>query len=672
MIDNTPITLISTAPEFFKLVEQINKADLIAIDTETTSLDPHTTRLLLMQLWFNNKAYVLDMTRLNHKYLSYLKPALEDPTKVKIGHNLAFDYKILYKFGKISLNGLHDTMVCDKLIYAGLMYDHDLKSVVLRELGITLEKETRNTFLELRDQTDIVWSPQQLRYAALDVIIPPLLYHKQIQQLDQYKLKDKIYPLEMAIIPPAAIMEYTGIFVERSMLEEMVKPFQKFVEKADQALQDLLIANGAADEITFTRDGYFAVNTNSGDQMKAALAKVGVEPKDTQGKVSLNSKVVQRWDMQQRRKKRKKSDIDYSDFEYADWVQDDEVADALEQYKVLDNPFLRAHAFLQGARKLYSTYIVGIQAAINSLTNRVHPGFSTMGAERTGRFSSQGPNFQNIPNDKRLHDLGLHYSIRKCIKAAKGRKLIIADYAGIELVILAVMSGDKKLMQQIFTGDVHTMVAREVLGFLEINKSNKKEEPFKTMRDGAKTLSYAIAYGTTGRNIAETLNIKLASLGYKITPQEGDELINKWYGLFPDTERYLKGNADNAIMYGFVTDTWGRRRHWDRTTFTQKFKKLAAMREGMNMPIQGTSATMTKRAIQLIWGRLDPKKARMVITVHDEIVTESIDSYVEEACTIIKECMQQAIAETLPDVADEVGMHEGTSVSPAVSTCYDK
>ena len=90
------------------------------------------------------------------------------------------------------------------------------------------------------------------------------------------------------------------------------------------------------------------------------------------------------------------------------------------------------------------------------------------------------------------------------------------------------------------------------------------------------------------------------------------------------------------------------------------------------MPIQGTSATMTKLAIRLLWETLDMRKARIIITVHDEIVVEAVDSYVEEAKGIMKWAMEQAIRETLPSIADMVGKYESLSVDPKASDRYDK
>jgi DNA polymerase I-like protein with 3'-5' exonuclease and polymerase domains len=559
-------------------------------------------------------------------------------------------------------------MIVDRMVFAGLRMKHTLKDVVMRRLGIDLDKAIRKTFIGATPD-EVSFDKEQYEYSAMDAVYPVLVYEAQMKDVQELGL-ERIYNLEMNIIAPTALMEYTGVNINRALLLEMVDPFEYFVKTADKALQDMLIMHGAAEEITFLPEGYFAINSSSDDQMKQALLRIGIKI-EAKGKLSLNSKAVQRWDMLQRKKRGKT----YKGFEvdYHQLIDDDEVADALDAYIGLDNPILRAFTFLQGARKLLSTYIYGLIDAINPVTKRVHPFFNSYGAEATGRYSSNGPNFQNLPKDEKLAVLGLSkYSLRKCIEATKGRKLIIADYSGIELVILAANANAKSLMDKILRGDVHTDVTKEVLAYKDITKENKKKEPHARWRDGAKTMSYGIAYGTTGRNIAETLNIKLASQGFRIDAAEGDKLIEKWFNLFPEVKQYLDKNAKQAVEKGYVTDAWGRRRNWNKAWFMDKWKRLAAGREGMNAPIQGTSATMTKRAIELIWNTLDRKKARIIITVHDEIVVESIDSYVETAAQIVKECMEQAIKETLPEIAHEVGLYEGTSVSPSISERYDK
>ena len=666
MID---VKVIKEAYQFDMMIKQLENAKILGVDTETTGLDPYSYHPLMISLYDSTTAFVVDLLKIDHKKIKQLKPILESPEIIKVGHNLSYEWKFFYHLGRIEMINMHDVMLVDRMNYAGLQMQHTLKAVVLRKLDIDMDKTIRASFIDA-DINNLTFSEEQYYYSAMDAVYPVQMYEIQMEEIKERKL-ERIYRLEMNIISPTAMMEYTGVYVNKSMIEQMIAPFTKFVRTADKALQDMLIGNGAANSIVFSREGYRTINTGSSDQVAQALERIGIVVKNSAGKLSLKAKIVQRWDMLQRKKKGKAYkdwDIDYHEL-----IEDDEVADALDLYLGLDNPFLRAYTFLNGARKLLSTYIYGLLDAINPVTGKVHPYFNSLGAEATGRYSSNGPNFQNLPNDKKLKVLGLgEYSIRKALEAITGRVFIIADYSGIELVILAANSGDKKLMDMIIMGDIHTEVTIYVLGYKSITQDNRDDQPHKLWRDAAKTLSYGIAYGTTGRNISETLNIMLASVGYKIDAAEGDKLIAKWFELFPDVYAYLKSNADKAVLKGYVTDAWGRRRFWDMETFTNKWKLLAAQREGMNAPIQGTSATMTKLAIWLMWGRLKRNKARIIITIHDEIVVEAVESYAVEAAQIMKESMEQAIRETLPEVANVVGLYKGTSVSPKMSARYDK
>jgi DNA polymerase I len=659
------VKYITTTKDLFELYYTLPGQNIIAFDTEGTSLDPYTNTLLLLSLSFNDTAYVIDVTQVDNELIyNLIMPYLVDA--LVIGHNLTYDYKALYhwskQFGKpVELQKMHDTMIIDRCLYAGLkpIGGFSLKALVERRLGIVLNKEIRETFIGWTEGT--IFTDDQIAYAGEDTKYLLEIYNQQMQEVVEKKL-ERIYDLEMSIIAPTAMMEYTGVYVNRKKLESLIEPFQKFVSVANKALQDMVISGGVADEILITKDGYTAVKATSTDQMLEVLNRLGV-------KVStLNAKDVIRYDLQN-----SKGKSGFTEFDYHTVIDDDEVATALTQYTGLYNPYLRALAFFKAARILYSTFVLGLLEAINPVTNRIHPHFNSYGAASTGRYSSTGPNLQNVPQDGKLKVLGLgEYSIRQCFEAAKHRKLVGSDFSGIELTILAVLAGDEKLMYEIIQGDVHTYVAKEVLGCTEITAKNKKEHPYKIWRQGSKRTSYSIAYGTTERNLSEQLNIDMASIGYKITPNQGKSIMNGWYTLFPQAAKYLESNAASAVLKGYVMDVWGRRRQWDRTTFGDKWKRLAAEREGKNMPIQGTSATMTKLAIRLFWERVDRNKARIIITVHDEIVVESTTQYTETAARILKECMEDSIRQTLPSIADKVGQFESLSVTPQISDCYDK
>lgn len=667
--------LVNNKYRFTKLLDDLEETNIIGIDTEFSDLNVYASTLLLISIAVNGNKYVLDMTALPLDYLKQLKPYLESPAILKVGHNLVAEWKQFYHNCRIMMVNMHDTMIADQMIYGGLPYRFGLKDVAMRRLGLEVDKTVREGFIDW--QSGQTFSDLEIEYSAMDAVYPLDIYVQQMEDIKERAL-GRIYDLEMSIIAPTAMMEYTGAPINRSMLEEMIEPFNHFATIADKAFQEILIEYGAAEEILFTKDGYSVVNTGSPKQVLEALHRIGINVDN------LNSKTVQRWDLATSKNKRsKKYELEYSDF-----MDDEDVAEALDLYKMLNNKVLRAYAFLVGARKLVSTFIEGLLAAINPITDRIHPGFKSYGAHRTGRYSSVDPNFQNLPNDLKLELLGLgKYSIRKAIEAPKGRKLIIADYSGIELVILAVLADDDILLDQILHGDIHTYVVREIFGKLSqtaeianaITDKNKKQEPYKSVRQGSKRTSYSNAYGTTGKNLSDQLNIDLARLGVKFTSAEGDDIIKKWFALFPKVAAYLESNAKMAVEKQYVVDAWGRRRNWDKNilffagTERERFwKKLAAGREGKNAPIQGTSATMTKLAIALIWSKLDIRRGRIIITVHDEIVLEVVDAYVDEAKQIMKWAMEEAIKQTLPQIADKVGLYESLSVDPKESERYDK
>ena len=219
--------------------------------------------------------------------------------------------------------------------------------------------------------------------------------------------------------------------------------------------------------------------------------------------------------------------------------------------------------------------------------------------------------------------LGLQaYDIRSMFISAPGRSFIICDYSGIELVILAAMSGDAALKSQILGGDIHTYVANALYGEEikaalgdYINEENKgdKKRPFKTIRDEFKRVSYGIIYGSTGWNLYRTCGNTFATYGMHITREECDRWVEAWaHELFPDTGKLLDRNAEQAITRRYTASVLGRRRQWPIDVRSSNRSMFAAMREGKNQPIQATSADITKLAMLRVQQHIDLGRARIV------------------------------------------------------------
>lgn len=654
------IKIINTVKDLEIAIDDISKYNIIAYDLETTGLSPLYDKILLVSIAVSSSlAYVIDFTMIGMEHFSKLAPVLTNPKILKLLFNAVFDFKMSLSIAKIEINNMFDSMLADQLLTAGLFVpgvkgkQFSLEAVAHRRLGVPMNKDIRNEFIGYQGKG---FRQEAYEYAADDTKLLFPIYEQQIVEIKAHNL-ERICKLEMDIIPVTAVMELTGIRVDREKLESLVEPFTHYVDDCYRALQDVFISNGVASNITFDGPQYTAVNPASKPQMTDALAGMGITPK------SLNAKDVVQWDFKNSNRE--------VELHFSDIIDDADLADAIEKYGGLSNPVLRLFAFYTGAQKLLGTYVIKELDRIDPNTQRRYGWFKSLGARSTGRYSSD---MQQKPKNDKLKRLGLgQYSIRECYIASPNANLIIADYSGIELYILADRSQDETLEYDITQGDIHLTVTRATLGnYLpvakEINDTNKKKHPFNLIRDASKTLSYGIAYGVSGASLADQMNIKLASLGVSFSPEMGDELIRLWKEVaFPNAGKWLDETGNLAVVRGYVDDAWGRKRFFDLEHIKDnKWKYFAAQREGKNAPIQMTSATMTKRAMQLTYNRLDKKRGRILLAVHDEIVLEASEKYTDTAKQILKESMEQAGQETMPRMGKYV------VISPDVSKRYDK
>lgn len=629
-----------------KIVQRLQTKPVLFVDTETTGLDPHQAKVLTVQIYDQENAYIIDA--LSGVDLRIMNPLWSDNDILKVFHNAAFDVKVIYKMsGGILIENVYDTMITERLLVAGLDKQSSLQVVAKRRLDVELDKTVRATFT----QGDIQeLTPAQLEYAIKDVLVLPEIRKQQLKEVSENGL-EQVHALEMSLCPVTAFIEYTGMPFDAAHLNNLEPTFARIIHESERLLQDLFISAGVCNQVIFTKDGYKAFNPSSTQQMLEMFNKVGIDVP------SLNARVVMQWDFKNR-KSAKKFDIDFSEF-----TDDEEVSEAMDNFGSFENKYIRAYAFYTASRKIYSTYIKALPQMRNPVTGRIHCSFNQYGTA-TGRFSSSSPNLQNIPSDQKMKNLGVDSSIRHSFKTSEKTRLIIADYSTIELVIIADASKDEGLITNL--DDLHTFVAREVLGVTDITNENKKKHPYKIWRDVAKMVNYSIAYNVGGDSLGKQMSIALSPLGHKITGEEADKIILDWKTRFPEASKWLRNSARQMLLYGYVADSYGRRRFWDRTKFDTKWKKLAAEREAMNFPIQALSATMVKMALVATYKGLDKKKARIVSTVHDEIIVEAGVDYAETASAILKRAMEESAQAVLPILGTSV------VVEPAISDKYDK
>jgi len=593
------------------------------------------------------QVFIYDYTLLPIESVKYFSDILTDSSIVKVFQNASFDIKVFYHAARFIVDPIHDTRVVEAMLTAGIVGTrNDLASIAERRLGVQLDKSIRSQFT---DGTFEGVTQEQLGYAATDVIVLKDIFLQQVEQVVSEGLQ-KPYKLEAKLTKVVAMMEYYGMPFNAVHLKRLEPIFEELIENSEKMLQRLIIESGTAEEIVFTREGYSAANTSSNQQMLKYFNAVEIDLDN------LNARAVTEWDFRNR-KQAHKHDVDTSQF-------DQSLIESVKSYGRYDNYRLNSYAYLVGARKLYSTYVIGLQEMENAVTHRIHCTFNQIGAA-TGRFSSSRPNLQNLPTDQKMKDLGITDSIRHAFEVANdNRKLIIADYSTIELVIIADASGDTELIENL--DDLHTYVAKHVLKVADITVDNKKDHPYKVWREAAKMVNYSIAYSVGGNNLAKQLTIKLAPVGAKYNAAQGEAIIEQWKKMFPQATAWLKKSSRSAILNGWVADSYGRKRYWKRDDFTQAWKKEAAEREAANFPIQALSATMVKLALVKTFERLDMKRAVIVSTVHDEIILESTKDYAVTAQAILKEAMEESAREVLPNLGSTV------EVNPAITTKYDK
>jgi DNA polymerase-1 len=290
----------------------------------------------------------------------------------------------------------------------------------------------------------------------------------------------------------------------------------------------------------------------------------------------------------------------------------------------------------RGLQKLKGTYIDALPQIVNPATGRVHTCFNQAVAA-TGRLSSSDPNLQNIPIRTELGR-----EIRGAFVAEPGNVLISADYSQIELRVLAHLSGDDALIDAFRRGeDIHDRTASKVFG---PDAGLSRHE----MRRRAKMINYALLYGKTAFTLAKDIGV----------PQQAAQaFIDAYFAGFPGVRRFIDTLLEEARRTGVVRTLFGRQRPVPELTSRNGQIRAAAERVAVNLPIQGTAADILKRAMIVLHAALEQRRARgggarMILTVHDELVIEAPRDEAGELTGVIRQAMEGAAALTVPLTVD--------------------
>jgi DNA polymerase-1 len=294
-------------------------------------------------------------------------------------------------------------------------------------------------------------------------------------------------------------------------------------------------------------------------------------------------------------------------------------------------------------QKLKGTYIDALPQLVHPQTGRVHTSFSQATAA-TGRLSSSDPNLQNVPIRTEVGR-----EIRRAFIAERGHLLISADYSQIELRVLAHLAGEESLIEAFRNGeDIHDRTALAVFG---ADSGLGKHE----LRRRAKIINYALLYGKTAFTLAKDINV---------SKEEAQAFIDAYFAGFPSVRKFLDDTIESARATGVVTTMFGRRRLVPDINNRNGMVRSAAERVAVNMPIQGTAADILKRAMIDVHAALgltdsanENAPARMILTVHDELLYEVKKEAADEVVALVREKMEAAVALNVPLTVD-VGVGE--------------
>ncbi len=592
-IDRSKYEIVRTLPRLQQWIARAIDVGTLAVDTETTSLDPMQATLCGFSLAVapNEACYVpvghkkegggeglfgneLAPDQIPEKAaLAAIKPLLEDPGVLKIGQNLKFDSQIFALRG-IAMAPYDDTMLMSYVLDAGRS-DHGLDPLARRYFDhATIDFNEVAGSGKAKVTFDCVEIGKAAEYAAEDADVTLRLWHVLKPRLAAEQMTTVYETLERPLLAVLARMERRGISIDRQVLAGLSNEFAKRAMALEEEIRAL------AGE---------PLNPGSPKQLGDILfGKMGLPggTKTKTGAWSTGARALE---------------------ELA------EQGHALPQ-KILD---------WRQVAKLRSTYTDALPGYVNPTTQRVHTSFA-LAATTTGRLSSSEPNLQNIPirNEEGR-------KIRRAFIAAPGTKLVSADYSQIELRLLSEVANVPTLRQAFQDGvDIHAMTASEMFGV-----------PVKDMpgdiRRRAKAINFGIIYGISAFGLAGQLGIGR---------EEAGAYIKKYFERFPGIRDYMDETKAFCREQGYVLTLFGRKCHYPDIRNSNPSIRSFNERAAINARLQGSAADIIRRAMIRIEPALAEAKltAQMLLQVHDELIFEVPEAEVAKTLPVVKTVMEDA------------------------------
>ena len=578
-IDVTKYKTILTEEDLNKWINILKTQSLIAVDTETSSLNPVEADLVGISFCYEKgKACYIPLKNQNHKCLNSsdvlkkIKPILEDNSIKKIGQNIKFDHIILKK-NKINVHPIEDTMLASYTLDAGLNR-HNLdtlsenhlghKTISFKDLVGSGKKKITFAEVDLKKATE---------YAGEDADVTFRLFKLLKKRLDNEKLT-KIYEiLEKPMVHVLSDIETNGVKINKEHLKKLSIKFTNKIFKIEKEIFSLV-----------KREFNIGSPKQLGEIIYNEL-KIANLKKTKKGSLATSAKILE--------------DLAFKGHKFPSLVLD---------WRQLS--------------KLKNTYTDALQDHINSETNRVHTSF-LLAATNTGRLASSDPNLQNIPiktEDGR--------EIRKAFIAEKNNILMSADYNQVEMRILADLADVKELKKAFINkDDIHSITASQVFDV-------PVKDVDKNLRRKAKAINFGIIYGITQYGLAKQISV---------SNNEALEFINSYFKKFPEIKDYMQSTVKSCRKNGFVSNIFGRKIHLrginDKNFSVRSFQERAAI----NAPIQSSAADIIRLSMIKLHELIKSKKinnTKMLLQIHDELVFECQKNKQSDVEKIVKKTME--------------------------------
>ena len=585
-------TVVDDPAALAAMVAACRGAALLALDTETSSLDPMRGDLVGMSLaaapgrsWYLPFAHVApdgelaggtpprNLPALASDALAPLRALLADAGVPKAGHNIQYDWLVLRRAG-VELAGVaYDSMLASFVLDPGRR-SHAIEDLARERLSLQVR-----TYADVagrgRGERPFAAVPlaDAARYCCGDSEMVLRLREAFRPELEDHKLLALLEQVEVPLIAVLVEMEWRGVLIDLERLGEISRQFAKELAELERAIY------GAAGT---------EFNINSTPQLRHVLFEKHQLPVLKKTKTGAST--------------------DY---------------DVLEQLAAMGHEVPRLLIEYRELSKLKSTYVDALPGFINPRTGRIHTSYNQAGAA-TGRLSSSEPNLQNIPVRTPRGE-----AIRRAFVAAPGWLLLTADYSQIELRLLAHLSGDPAFVRAFAEGgDIHRQTAAIIFAV-------PQEQVTPEMRARAKTINFATIYGQGPFALARQLGI---------TQEQAKEFIAQYFARFAGVRAWLDRTVAEARQRGYVETLFGRRRYIPELKDRNFNIRAFGERTATNSPLQGSAADLIKVAMiridqALREGRL---AARMLLQVHDELVFEVPEGQQGTATELVKRHMEAA------------------------------